>query len=275
MRMDIHPDATETCDGEDDNCSGAADDGPGMECAQGSEATTCTSACSTVGTSACSSTCTREVCRATEACNGCDDDADSRIDEGFECSGSASRSCTTRCGSTGSQFCSSCTFGTCAAPSEICNLADDDCDGICDERVSGCRRGVHRSVRTAFPGDHFYTTNRAEASCCGYSVESYNFYYLYTSMRGSLQPFYRCLLADRTYFYTRSSTCEGSADSTRESTMGYIATSATCGSTPLYRLRRTRDGEHFYTTSASERDNAIAMFGYVSEGVAGHVWQRP
>ncbi|MFM2247095.1 MAG: hypothetical protein RL071_3169, partial [Pseudomonadota bacterium] len=32
---------------------------------------------------------------------------------------------------------------------------------------------------------------------------------------------------------------------------------------------------HFYTLSAAERDNAVAVYGYVSEGIAGYVWASP
>lgn len=37
------------------------------------------------------------------------------------------------------------------------------------------------------------------------------------------------------------------------------------GTTRLYRLYNPRTGDHFYTTSAIERDNAIAMYGYQDE----------
>lgn len=42
---------------------------------------------------------------------------------------------------------------------------------------------------------------------------------------------------------------------------------------PLYRLQG--HGDHFYTTSAQERDNAIAQYGYVSEGIACYVNDSP
>ncbi len=38
---------------------------------------------------------------------------------------------------------------------------------------------------------------------------------------------------------------------------------------PLYRLQG--NGDHFYTTSESERDKAISDFGYTSEGIACYV----
>lgn len=42
---------------------------------------------------------------------------------------------------------------------------------------------------------------------------------------------------------------------------------------PLYRLQG--HGDHFYTTSESERDNAISSYGYVSEGIACYVEDSP
>jgi len=40
---------------------------------------------------------------------------------------------------------------------------------------------------------------------------------------------------------------------------------------PLYRLMN-RNGDHFYTASASERDRAIKGDGYTLEGVMGLIW---
>lgn len=42
------------------------------------------------------------------------------------------------------------------------------------------------------------------------------------------------------------------------------------GTVPLYRLYKNND--HFYTISASERDNAVANCGYAFEGTAGFVF---
>ena len=52
-----------------------------------------------------------------------------------------------------------------------------------------------RTTRTT--GLHFYTTTDSEAACCGYSVETYDYYYLYASAQPGLVPFYRCVHADR------------------------------------------------------------------------------
>ena len=44
------------------------------------------------------------------------------------------------------------------------------------------------------------------------------------------------------------------------------------GTTPLYRLLNRDNGDHFYTASAAERDAAVAQHGYLSEGIACHVF---
>ncbi len=161
--------------------------------------------------------------------------------------------------------------GACGAkPVEVCNLKDDNCNGRCDD-VAGCRVAVDRSVNHS-TGEHFYTTSGTEAACCGYTVEDAPYYYLYNASQPGLVPFYRCRLASGFHFYTTSATCEGSPGATLEGQMGWIATGAVCGSTPLYRLASGND--HLFTTSSAERASAIAG-GYTSEGTAGWVWLTP
>jgi hypothetical protein len=41
------------------------------------------------------------------------------------------------------------------------------------------------------------------------------------------------------------------------------------------RAYSSASGDHFYTTSAAERDNAVAKLGYLNEGVACHVYPEP
>jgi hypothetical protein len=61
--------------------------------------------------------------------------------------------------------------------------------------------------------------------------------------------------------------------------VGYVDEGVACrvlpaagtGTTPLLRAFSPGTGDHFYTTSASERDNAVAKLGYRDEGVACHV----
>ncbi|NMC69778.1 MAG: hypothetical protein GYA57_06875 [Myxococcales bacterium] len=106
--------------------------------------------------------CGNGVVDPSEECDdGNDDDTDACLHtcrqatcgDGFiragveECDTPESRSCTTPCGSTGSQACVSCQWAACAAPAEACNGADDDCDTTTDEGYT-CIRGVDVSCTT-------------------------------------------------------------------------------------------------------------------------------
>ncbi len=60
------------------------------------------------------------------------------------------------------------------------------------------------------------------------------------------------------------------------SALSTIANAATpSGVTPFYSLVSTSLGFHFYTTSPAERDNAVARFGFTSEGIACFVLPAP
>ena len=57
--------------------------------------------------------------------------------------------------------------GSCGdRPTESCNLADDNCNTVCDD-VGGCRTAVHRSLHPT-TGEHFYT---ADPRCEGTIIE--------------------------------------------------------------------------------------------------------
>ncbi|MCC6877717.1 MAG: putative metal-binding motif-containing protein [Sandaracinaceae bacterium] len=146
----IRPGATELCDGVDNDCSGSADDGTGMECALGSAPAACTTSCGTPGRRACNSACRLGPCVAmAESCNDCDDDGDGLADNGLTCRRNTSTSCVTSCGTSGSRTCASdCSgYGACAAAFETCNDCDDDGDGLVDDGLP-CRRGTSASCTT-------------------------------------------------------------------------------------------------------------------------------
>ncbi len=84
----------EACDGVDNDCDGAVDDGVANACGGCGPA-------------------------PREACEGSDEDCDGRVDEGV----------TNACGACG------------AVPEEICNAGDDDCDGQIDEGVANACGG--------------------------------------------------------------------------------------------------------------------------------------
>ncbi len=156
-------------------------------------------------------------------------------------------------------------------PAESCNLFDDDCDGQIDEGIpGGCTVSIHRSVNRS-TGLHFYTTSRTEAQCCGFTVESFDYFSLYRNPAPGLAAFYRCF-SDGRHFYTTSSTCELLGAGALEGRIGYIATSQVPGSVQLYRAFRPRNGDHLYTTSLAEFNDAIRNGGYTGEPSAGWVF---
>ena len=157
----------------------------------------------------------------------------------------------------------------CVPPHETCNLADDDCNGLCDDLL-GCRVGVDRSYDSA-AGLHFYTTTDGEANASGYAIETLAYYYLYATSQAGLVPFYRCVTSGGAHLYTTDASCGGA---TSEGSMGWIATTPVCGAVPLYHLSNAASGDHLYTTSAAEASSAQAG-GYMSQGTAGYVWPGP
>jgi hypothetical protein len=104
------------------------------ECADGT-AVPCTTSCGTSGTGLCTHCAlpTGGACIAVEVCNGVDDDCNGATDNGFPCAQGTIGSCPVSCGSGARTCSSSCAWGPCLPPAEICNGLDDDCDTAPDE----------------------------------------------------------------------------------------------------------------------------------------------
>ena len=270
--------------GAGSNTTGGVGQGGELVC---SDEDKCDNTCTDLATDprncgACGVTCV--VPSATASCNAgtcalatCDDgfaNCDGSLDNGCEqvvdCT--AGGSCPTSCGTTGLLDCSDVCAPTCTLPPEACNLADDDCDTLCDNgAIPGCRVGVHRAFG---PNGHYYGTSDTEATSLGYNIEFLNFFYLYAAPTGPLQPFFRCQKGGGQTFLTTATDCEIGVGP--ETIVGYIsAVPDNCASQPLYRTRNGSSGAHFYTTSANERDNAVNNLGYVDEGIAGYIWPDP
>ncbi len=210
-----------------------------------------------------SSECNAGAC-AVGACSAGFFDANDDPSDGCESTTggcTAGGTCATACGSEGSLVCEG-GEATCATPEETCNLVDDDCDGACDQGLTSCRVGVHRARAG---GGHLYTRDLAEAM--GGVLERENYYYLYAEPAPGAMAFRRCQKGNGLWLSTTSADCEGS---TEQGILGYIATTEICGSRPLFRL--FKDGNHFYTTNATERDNAVNNLGFTFERIAGYVW---
>lgn len=205
-------------------------------------------------------------------------DCDHDVNNGCELEDSCAEgsACLTSCGSMGALACADPCAPACSLPSESCNAADDDCDGVCDNgAIPGCRLAVHRAYNGA--SGHLFTTDLAEAQAWG--LESQNFFYLYADAAADLRPFFRCPKGGTGNFkLSDSNDCEMTAAPLL--TVGFIAPAPqpgippTCGSIPLYRIHLPANNWHFYTTSLAERDAAITN-GWVDQGLAGYVFPGP
>jgi hypothetical protein len=122
----------EVCNGVDDDCDGRTDESipPGGACgACGEGLLHCIG-----GTM----TCTGDRSPSPEVCNGVDDDCDTRIDEGNPGGGVACGDATGEC----EPGITSCVGGRLVCEGgrgpveELCNMLDDDCDGVVDDGLS-------------------------------------------------------------------------------------------------------------------------------------------
>jgi hypothetical protein len=203
-----------------------------------------------------------------ETCNGLDDDCDGATDEELV------QACDSSCGA-GTQACAGGAWAVCDAPppqAESCDVVDNDCNGQVDDGVAGCQVGIHRSWHPT-TGEHFYTSSLDEAQCCGFTLEVSDFFRLYAGVQAQTTAFYRCYGAGSNgtfHHYTTDAACEGLP--VNEGIIGYIGTTELAGSTALYRSYNPTNGDHFFTNSEAEHDNAVGVLGFVDEGVVGYVW---
>ena len=128
----------ERCNGQDDTCDGATDEGfaLGVAC-DGPDADLCTRGITTCAADGLGTTCGETGAGAVELCNGVDDDCDGQTDEGFvlgaACDGSDADAC-----AGGTIVCAPDGLTTecrdlADVKLETCNGRDDDCDDLTDE----------------------------------------------------------------------------------------------------------------------------------------------
>lgn len=200
-------------------------------------------------------------------------DVNQRLDDGCEARDvcTAGQPCQTSCGSMGQTACVS-GQPMCQTPAEVCDAVDNDCDGQCDEGgMAGCRRGIHRGHQD---GGHIFTDDMGMIS----NLEFANFFYLYPNEPSGIsgagfRPVFLCNKGNNKKFLTSHLECEGAGGIIKQ--LGFWASMPVCGAQPLYRVFSEGAQNHFYTTSAPERDNAVQSLGYRDEGVAGYIWAAP
>ena len=159
---------------------------------------------------------------------------------------------------------------SCVPPVETCNAKDDNCNGACDEGgLAGCRVGVHRAVGKG----HFYTTDLKAAMSPPFSLEAANYFYLYVGPSPGLSALYLCPKPGGMWFLTTDARCEVlNVDGTP---LGFCIDRRALWRDPALSAVFAGVGDHFYTTSAAERDAAVSMYGYQSEGGVGYVFPAP
>jgi hypothetical protein len=162
----VSPEATEVCNGVDDDCDGEDDEGLGVEsCGVGACART-VDRCAGGAPQACT-----PGTAGTETCNSLDDDCDARTDEGFgeavTCGVGACERTVSDCAGGTTMTCTPGTPGV-----EVCNGIDDDCDGTVDDNLGTTTCGLGRCVATAptclagGPGLCTPNTGAARAETC-------------------------------------------------------------------------------------------------------------
>jgi hypothetical protein len=131
----------ELCNGRDDDCDGMDDElfvDLGTDC-DGTDADMCNEGMRICASDGASTICNDETGDTAETCNGMDDNCDGIVDEGCSCTAGATQSCGTDVGAcmVGTQTCAGGAWGSCvgqiAPATELCNMLDDDCDGMTDE----------------------------------------------------------------------------------------------------------------------------------------------
>ncbi len=172
----VFPASSETCDGADNDCDGAVDEGPDgaplrRTCYSGPDGTVGVGECVS-GVQICGAdgygNCLDQVIPRLETCDGADNDCDGSVDEGnpgggLACSTGLLGACAvgvTECDG-GEVMCTQTAFSS----TEVCDGRDNDCDGDIDEDADG--DPLARSCYGGAPGTEGVGACRAGVQTCG------------------------------------------------------------------------------------------------------------
>ena len=125
---------------------------------------------------------------------------------------------------------------------------------------------VYRFTKTNATTDHLFTLTEQEgigAAIAGqYSYEGFGFS-VYTTELAGTHPLYRCQSGTASHFISEQINCEGY---TLQSLLGYVSTSQTSTTVPLYRFFNSHNGSHLETIDYAEGTGA----GLTYEGILGY-----
>lgn len=175
--------------------------------------------------------------------------------------------CASACGTTGSLACDDPCAPICTPPTEACNVADDDCDGACDEgELPGCRVGVHVADDPIL--GQVLMVDPAEAKTLGVTIQQMNAFFLYTQPGPGTQPLHRCAGAGA-FGYSPDNNCEqlGGIDIT----LGFFSPEQQCAAIPLSRLTLDPDGL-MLSADPVEIDQLVGDGWTIDAGFSGFAW---
>ena len=166
------PGAAEVCNGVDDNCNSAIDDGIAAQVCGTGVCQRTVSGCTAGRVPACTA-----GTPGTETCNNLDDNCDSLVDNGIAPISCGVATCARTVPACVSGVPQACTPG--APGTEVCNGADDDCDtvvddgfgsvscgtGACRRTVNSCMAGVPQSCVAGTPASE--VCNGSDDNCDG------------------------------------------------------------------------------------------------------------
>lgn len=139
---------------------------------------------------------------------------------------------------------------------------------------SGAKVPLYRSANPA--GNlHLYTTNASEQTSNGFKSENVAGYLLSSQTSGAV-PLYRMAGPNGDTLLATDANLRAMMQShgyRDQGIVGYVFSSQQSGTQPFYQLSTANGDTHFYTTSASERQQFLSQ-GWKDQGTVGYIWPQ-